>query len=351
MILIICSVAEKSYICIAIASEAVDGKCLTKNSTKMKTTMREEIEKVLVENENKPMSKRVKVLVEGLSLRQFEARTIIQIYDREREKKNAEEAARTALDFTFGVEIECIVNHENVKRTMNDAGVNYQFECRNHRDNHNGMYRFVPDGSLSSDRADARAIEMVTPVLDNLNGGFDNLKNAVSALNAAGATVNKTCGLHVHVAVPNMTDEQYINTFVNYMYLENVIATFLAPSRRNGGIGRHWCDTLKDHKRDLLNAHTKGDVYNALDGNRYHCVNACAYRDHRTIEFRQHQGTVDYDKISNWALFCGMLVAWSRDHALTSDVTSIDEIPFTKGDMKAFFHGRAAEFARREGRA
>ena len=42
--------------------------------------------------------------------------------------------------------------------------------------------------------------------------------------------------------------------------------------------------------------------------NRYKTVNVCAYGRHGTIEFRQHQGTTNADKILNWLAFCEAMV-------------------------------------------
>lgn len=78
------------------------------------------------------------------------------------------------------------------------------------------------------------------------------------------------------------------------------------------------------------------------NGSRYHKVNAEAYKVHKTIEFRQHQGTTDFEKISHWVRFCAKLVGWSKRFALDSTVASIDEIPFLTKTEKNWFKRRAA---------
>ena len=62
---------------------------------------------------------------------------------------------------------------------------------------------------------------------------------------------------------------------------------------------------------------------------------------HGTIEFRQHQGTTDFEKISNWVRFCAKLVQWSKENVLSNDALSIDNIPFITESEKAFFKSRA----------
>lgn len=90
---------------------------------------------------------------------------------------------------------------------------------------------------------------------------------------------------------------------------------------------------------------TKHDVLNIMNGNRYYKVNACSYARHNTIEFRQHQGSTDFEKISNWVNFCAKLVAWSKKNVLSSEVSSIEEIPFLTAKEKSFFKSRAEVLA------
>lgn len=241
--------------------------------------------------------------------------------------------------FTFGVEIECFVNRGAIRTAAERTGMAYEYEGYNHRDGHD-YFKFVTDGSV---RGMADPIECVSPVLSGVDGKRA-LKTACTTLNTAGANVNQTCGLHVHVGAAKLTAKQYCNVFVNYAYLEAVIDTFMAPSRRADNA--YYAATLQDHIYDLNYATSIEGVRRAL-GSRYHKVNAESYARHKTIEFRQHAGTTNFDKIINWVSFCGKLVIWSKTHRLTAPVTSIDEIPFLNADEKAFFKARANQLASR----
>ena len=127
----------------------------------------------------------------------------------------------------------------------------------------------------------------------------------------------------------------------NYQKLERVIDTFMAKSRRANN--SQWCRTLQDH--DFSLCRIKRDILIELNCDRYHRVNACSYERHKTIEFRQHQGSTDFEKISNWVNFCAKLVAWSKKNVLSSEVNSIDEIPFLTAKEKSFFKSRAEVLA------
>ena len=201
-------------------------------------------------------------------------------------------------------------------------------------------FKFVSDSSISRTQGqEGEPIECVSPVLDN-NDGFGKLKKCCESLNAAGAYVNRSTGLHVHIGAQNLNGEQYVNVFKNYQKLENVIDSFMAPSRRNS----RWAKSL--WRFDFSDCYSPEGVELRMH-DRYFKVNPESYSRHNTIEFRQHQGSTDFTKIKNWVNFCAKLVQWSMSNVFESEVTSIDEIPFLTKTEKNFFKRRQSEFASR----
>lgn len=237
--------------------------------------------------------------------------------------------------FTFGVEIECLVASSLMRECATRNAMPFQYEGYNHEDN-NHYYKFVSDSSIRGENP----IECVSPVLTG-KSGMNSLENCCKALNEANAQVNVSTGLHVHIGAQNLSDEAYVNVFKNYQKLERVIDTFMARSRRANN--SQWCRTLQGKNFDVCM--TKHDVFSVMNGDRYYKVNACSYARHQTIEFRQHQGSTDFEKISNWVNFCAKLVAWSKKNVLSSEVNSIDEIPFLTTREKSFFKSRAEVLA------
>ncbi len=242
---------------------------------------------------------------------------------------------REVHKFTFGVEIECLVAASLMRESATRNAMPFRYEGYNHTDN-NHYYKFVSDSSIRGENP----IECVSPVLTG-KAGMKSLENCCKALNEAGAQVNISTGLHVHIGAANLSDKAYVNVFENYQKLERVIDTFMARSRRANN--SQWCRTLQG--KDFSWCTTKSDIYDEMNGNRYFKVNACSYARHQTIEFRQHQGSTDFEKISNWVNFCAKLVAWSKKNVLSSEVTSIDEIPFLTKKEKSFFESRAEVLA------
>lgn len=238
--------------------------------------------------------------------------------------------------YTFGTEIECFVSRDRIHETARANGVAIAYEHYNHEDGKD-HYKFVSDSSVRSNNyeEDRNSIECVSPILKGKKG-LSSLKAVCKSLNQAGATVNKNCGLHVHVGAKDLSDNAYINVFHNYKVIEHLIDSFMAPSRR--GDENCYCHSIR--RFNYENCHTKYDVY-SLMGGRYFKVNPCAYNSHKTIEFRQHQGTTNYEKISMWVNFCVKLVEWSEKNIFTTAPASISEIPFLNAEEKAFFTARA----------
>lgn len=241
--------------------------------------------------------------------------------------------SQSKFGFTFGVEIECLMVRTRFIERARDNRMRYEYQGYNHTDNRS-YYKFVSDSSIHG----TDGIECVSPVLEGNDDGFESLKNCCKTLNEAEAKVNRSTGLHVHIGVASLTDSWFVNVFKNYQKLESVIDTFMAPSRRSNN--NTYCKSLSGFDFNF-GCNTIADVQRRLNS-RYYKVNPMAIGHHGTIEFRQHQGTTDFEKISNWVRFCAKLVEWSAKNVLNSDVTSIDNIPFISESEKAFFKTRAA---------
>lgn len=272
-----------------------------------------------------------------LGLREVDVNNLLYTYasDERRQARDKRLAEAIINSLTFGVEIECYNAASNIIReraTANNLDIAY--ESYNHRDGHN-YFKFTSDSSIRGEMP----VECVSPVLKG-KSGFADLKKCCKTLNEAGVKVNRTTGLHVHVG-GIQTHTQYVNVFRNYKMLERVIDTFMAESRR--GNNSCWCRTLADHNFDGCTC--AQDVREVLGYDRYHRVNAESWVRHNTIEFRQHAGSTNFEKIQMWVTFCIKLVVWSAENVLTETINTIQDIPFLSDKEKAYFQTRANEFA------
>jgi hypothetical protein len=151
---------------------------------------------VLKNNETKA-SKTSKLIEMGLS--ESEVQELFNLYEAEND-----------VLYTVGVEIECFnVDKPRFSELCKEKRVDLQTESYNH--NTKPHFKVVSDSSIRGENA----IECVTPVLKN-KAGFDNLEKVCASLNEAGAKVNKSTGLHVHIGLQNVDFETYKNCFINY---------------------------------------------------------------------------------------------------------------------------------------
>lgn len=258
--------------------------------------------------------------------------------------RTAKRTAARRITLTFGVEIECIVPADRVRAKAAEHSLPISYQGYNHTDSRH-YYKFVTDSSIDDDIREGgrdNGIECVSPVLDGNRAGMASLKKCLKTLNDAYAQVNRSCGLHVHVGIAGLEGGQVVNIYKNYQMMETLIDSFMAPSRRDGC---RWALPLRGF--DLSGCRTQRDLERVI-GTRYCKVNPMAYLRHRTVEFRQHQGTTDFEKISMWVSFCTKLVAWSMDNVLEREVTEIGDVPFLNAAEKRFFAGRISRFSARE---
>ena len=207
----------------------------------------------------------------------------------------------------FGVEIEYVgVERDVIINALADIGVKCVSEHYNH--NTRKHWKIVRDGSLRHRNGESYTGELVSPPLSGKRG-LDKLRKVVDAIKMAGATVNYSCGFHVHVGVKDLTPNQIVAIPHRYGYLESEINKFMNHSR----IDSTWAWTVsKNYTANLVrNVRYEMDAYKlnfkraTLNlTSKYRKVNISSYGRYGTVEFRQHQGTVNSEMACNWVQFC-----------------------------------------------
>lgn len=213
---------------------------------------------------------------------------------------------------TFGIEVECYLPEGGspaacaaaVSARLGSTGACYA-EHRNAIDRPH--WKIITDGSLGDL---VRGIEAVSPVLSG-EAGLAQVKAVMDALSDYGCTVSRKCGLHVHVGARDAEITFFRRLFKLYAAYEPIIDSFMPPSRRQSS--NTYCRSMTsvsfaavDRAADvsgLLNLLTTMRNFQ-----RYYKLNLAAYSKHRTVEFRQHSGTLEYNKAANWIGFCLRMV-------------------------------------------
>lgn len=245
----------------------------------------------------------------------------------------------------FGVEIECIMNRPAFVEKARAKGIIVEEQSYNHHDNEQGIWKIITDGSLrySGRRPGFTTQELVSPILQG-NNGFRQLKLVCEALNETNALVNVSCGLHVHHdASREMTLEATQRLMRNYHNAQAAIDKLVSPSRRGGAT---YCQRI--NASDLAYVDGATHMSGISTGTRYKVVNLAAYHVHKSYEFRQHQGSTEYDKIAAWVKFGQvMMAAGMADLAVpaTNDLDTLFSGINMPEDLATFFKNRAVKLA------
>jgi hypothetical protein len=226
------------------------------------------------------------------------------VYAKMKEQGLLSAAVQRSFNRRFGVEIEAYnIDKHTLASRLNREGINCDVETYNHTQR--SHWKIVTDASLSGNNT----FELVSPVL-NGEQGIEELEKVCRILGECGAKVNKSCGTHIHFDAHGMGLQTWKNIFINYARLENVIDGFMPESRK--GDSNTYCKGFKNisnFEQKIEQATTLNDIASSVFyGDRYLKINAQSYARHKTIEFRQHSGTVEFKKISNWIYFLNNLV-------------------------------------------
>jgi hypothetical protein len=245
-------------------------------------------------------------------------------------------------NITFGVEVEFAGAMLGSTATRMQAYINQHFNGRynvqyegyNHRVTTSGTWKLVRDGSVT--RGTEQGGELVSPVLKGAQG-FQELKDMLEALNSipevfipVGAARNPNepyyceTGLHIHLSWDGINTASVKNIVKRFARLERYFDAAVASSRHNS----RWCGSVRSNPSFLQDvAQATGAVNHAFNycGGRYQKINLQSLSRYKTIEFRQHQGSTDYDKIRNWILFLMQFVKQSVDGRATGHVMVADD--------------------------
>ena len=216
---------------------------------------------------------------------------------------------------TFGVEIETknLLREQFVSRCTAE-GIRMH-DMRGYTHGYQHTWKIVTDASLGTN-----GLEIVSPPLKG-EEGLEEVAKVMRIAVACGATVDQTCGFHIHHGCGEYTPEQAAGVLLWYAKYEPVIDSLVAPSRRQGNIycaslrkstnlieGIQWVLDGARQNRTMANlsawfAETRNTFYG-----RYHKVNLASWQNYGTIEFRQHQGTLNGEKAKAWIIFTQRIV-------------------------------------------
>ena len=190
------------------------------------------------------------------------------------------------------------------------------------RDTTGRKWKVMSDGSLDCQRKEGRrkvsadrnySVELVSPICQYKD--IETVQELIRKLREAGAFVNSSCGIHIHInAAP--FDAPHLRNLVNIMAAkEDMIYKALKVSR---GRENSYCQKIDPAFLERINRQKPTTLdqlkriwYNGSDGSRehyhdsrYHCLNLHSVFQKGTVEFRAFNGELHAGKIKAYIQFC-----------------------------------------------
>jgi hypothetical protein len=171
------------------------------------------------------------------------------------------------------------------------------------------------DGSIHNTSDRGIGHEIISPILYGQEG-INNMKKVVKALSRAGAQVNRTCGVHVHLGLNHYSRVRRFSAAKKnrmlhriadlYDYFGMGIDTLVPLSRRDGN--NSYCRRIQENQA-RFNVHEDYETRSFSFGRGV--FNTLNYTTNGTVEFRQHGGSLNGTKLENWAKLMSKIVGWA----------------------------------------
>jgi len=253
-------------------------------------------------------------------------------------------------EIRFGLEVETVKKtrrevayaiHSVVGGTVTHAATPACYDPWHITDLRGRTWKVMADASLTNVPRNLQA-EVVSPVL-----GYDDiaqLQEVIRAIRRAGARVDSTCGIHIHIdAAP--FDGRRLGNLAKMVYKQEPLilhALGVSDARQ-----RRYTRPVEDHLIRQIEASrpTTTDELNRLwygyhnsnphhyDSSRYHGVNLHNVWYRGTVEFRYFESTLHAGKVKAYIQFCLAIAA----KALTARAASSKKREFSATSAKYDF--------------
>ena len=211
----------------------------------------------------------------------------------------------------------------------------------NVRDGQNRIWKVVYDGSIETlGYGDSYRCELVSPILQY--DDIEVIQEILRQLRAAGAKVNSSCGIHVHVDGANHTPTSLKNV-VNFMcarqdliydalgvynnrinYCKKICKELVKKIKKTKDLSRADIARLW-YSRANHNYHGGIDTSSNYNNTRYQCLNLHSYFNKGTVEFRMFNATTHAGELKAYIQFSLAVSAWainSSDNILFKNISN-----------------------------
>lgn len=212
-----------------------------------------------------------------------------------------------ASEMTFGIEIECVIPAASLSRLGWVVGSYHRGRAI---PGHEG-WKIEHDGSLMANAehhygctcdgcSPLVALEVVSPKLKG-EAGVAAVVRMLETLRQMGATVNPSCGLHVHVGAS--ADLDFLHRLVCFTAnVEQGIYAMTGTRRREESC---YCESVRDSHRPFGDSGNRTELALATSS-RYKVLNLSPLVSglRQAVEFRAFEGTLETQRVLSYLFIC-----------------------------------------------
>lgn len=190
--------------------------------------------------------------------------------------------------------------------------------------------------------ADGSGVEIPSPILHGYEG-LNELRQVMKLLSDNGFYTGYDDGLHVHHDAPEFTEDESLVARLVELWEENLplIDKFVAGHRRGG---EYWaCNSYSKmseyrYTPDFLKweEFKRTKSLENLSRDKFRSLNITPLSYQGTVEFRLHEGTLDFNQAYAWILFGqSLLETAKRRKTVVTCASAVDLLRLTRTSPKA----------------
>jgi hypothetical protein len=227
--------------------------------------------------------------------------------------------------YKYGIELEVIIDRDQVTRLSDKIRAGRL------------PYTIKHDGSVRSSDYEKQGIEIACSRPLNYTQLERSSKALCRILRDTEASINKTCGFHLHMSNKRFYNQKNLKKIVyTWSAVEDILYSTQPKSRYNNDFCKRVLQKYVGTGYSMPKA--KSELIRELHAiDRYYSLNLSAMGRHGTLEVRLHAGTTNSEKVLKWV----ELVMAIYDYALTSfdneKVTELFNMPISDEKIKKVF--------------
>lgn len=239
-----------------------------------------------------------------------------------------------------GIELECFV-----PRHIDRYQIQQALEAAGLATGRHGGWFAKGDGSLVGHEPRGMiGVEVVSPPLGE--DAEQQIRIACRVLRELGAVVTHACGTHIHHDANDLSVGAIQRTARSWFNSQPMINGLVAPSRRRGNT---YCQPLVLAEVDRIANVRTLEGMRRVSVARYRTLNLEAYGKHGTLEIRQHQGTLNAEKIVSWLRLGQAIIDTAKSGTVLTQQSRMREWLGSLGEAlddtaRTYLLGRAVEF-------